>query len=602
MALSEEAPLRRLSRSRGRASMEPNRHRNASHERYPACSVRIFSAFGALAVSVGIATSAAAQTASEEAPQRHTVDSRDLEMLTQQSGPARQLFDQGEAELAKGDLKAAEAAFAEVRRLAPTLGLPARRHMQVLTELGRKDEALAACKEAITYGRSPIDARACVGAMMSGSSPVALNEMADAVRFMQWAQKLQNQPFGDAAACEIAYRVGDEGMLRHCQKNLRDNAPNHYETQRWATVSLPPEGPLLGIGWLLLGGLGVASVAHAWQRSRAKKAALPALATLCAVALAASNASAQAPAASAPSPMPASSASHPPGASADGLKAGVERDGHWQLSKAFAIDLKDPEKSIPSDEARNKSPLEFGYYLQDLSAEASYAERRQEYANAGRLWATLGKAVPDVGIGFKRACRAYQLAGDVSSAIPQCRQVLEVKGVQLEDFGEHAKVLLSKPKIEPADIVEVDSMVVHLQGDKGDQPAAGIAGAHVGCQLGARLEDVKRLEACTKTLATASPNDPKTLVFQWTLAMLRKDYADARLRIAALKKTAMDPVGVQKLEAATTQASSLWVRVRSDWRYGAGLTVLLLGVVLAIGLRRRRQRRPAPAPMPAQAS
>lgn len=536
-----------------------------------------------------VAGSAPARAAAADSPkQRHTVDARDLEQLAEQSPTGRQLFDEGEDALARGDLTAAEAAFSQVRRLAPRLGLPARRHTQVLTELGRKSEALSACQEAITYGRSPLDARACVGAMMSGSAPVAINEMADAVRFMQWAQKLETQPFGYAAACEIAYRVGDEGMLRHCQRNLRANAPEHYETKRWASITLSAQGSSPWLGWLVIGSLGVGSLAHAWRRrSLAKQTALPALAAWCALSLAAPQASAQAPHAAASASAPA--------APAPELKAGVQRNGRWQLSSQFEIDLKNPENSIPSEEARNRSPLEFGYYLQDLAAEASYAEKRQEYANAGRLWATLGKAVPDVGIGFKRACKAYELAAELSNAIEQCRNVLGAKDVQLEDFGQHAKVLLAKSKIEPADITEIDAMVAHLRDDKGGQPAAGIASAHIACQLGARLEDVNRLDACTKTLAKAAQNDPKTLVFQWTLAMLRKDYSDARLRVAALTKTAMDPSAIRKLDTATTEASSLWGRFTSDWRYGVALAIVLFGGAVVVGLRRRRQDSPPPA-------
>ncbi|HYQ18281.1 MAG TPA: hypothetical protein VEQ58_21045, partial [Polyangiaceae bacterium] len=366
----------------------------------------IFPLLGALVVG-SVVTSAKA-----DAPRHHQLDEQDLQLMTTASPDAAKLFAEGEERLAAGDLKQAEAAFSRVRELAPTSGLAARRHAQVLTELGRKDDAIVACRQAITNSRTGIDGRACVATLMLGSAPPTVDEVAEALRLVAWAKRMPNQPFADAALCEIAYRLGDDGMLKHCVESMQAYAPDHYETRRWASA-LPHEQQWprwLGWGVVLLAGAG--TLAHASRRRVARKAraVLPATAALLALTL---GSSAHAEPASAASIEKVPAQELPKDAAA-------QKGLHWQLSSSFPINPQSPETSVPSIEQRNKDPLEFGYYLQDMASEGAAAEKKGDFALAARFWATLVKAVPDVATGYRRACKAFEQSADLPHAIEYC--------------------------------------------------------------------------------------------------------------------------------------------------------------------------------------
>jgi tetratricopeptide (TPR) repeat protein len=529
---------------------------------------------------------AAALTASglahAEPPRRHQLDDQDLETMAAASPEAAKRFAEGEQRLAVADLKAAEAAFAAVRALVPMSGLAARRHAQVLTELGRKSEAIAACKQALIASRTGIDARACVATLMVGSGQPTVDEVAEALRLATWAKRLADQPFGDASLCEIAYRIGDDGMLQHCVDSLQALAPEHYETRRWAAAVPETSQWPRWLGWCGVALAGLGTLAH-WLRAlvaRRARAALPAAAALIVLAFC----------------SPARAEEPPPASSIEKLQElpkdpEEQKKVHWQLSSKFPINPDAPETSVPSIEARNKAPLEFGYYLQDLAAEGAGAERKQQFGVAARYWATLVKAVPDVATGYRRACKAYEQAGDLAKAIEYCAGALNQHDVQLDDFGQHARLVLLKRTLDPNDIVDLDAMVKHLQESKDGQPGLSLAGAHIACELGLRLEDKKRLDACTKTLAQGAPQDPKTLSFRWSYAMLRRDYGEARSLIADLKKAGMPDTAIQKLTTATADASAWW---RRPVTYVIGLgVVVLLGWLM---LKRKRPAAPAGGP------
>jgi hypothetical protein len=126
------------------------------------------------------------------------------------------------------------------------------------------------------------------------------------------------------------------------------------------------------------------------------------------------------------------------------------------------------------------------------------------------------------------------------------------------------------------------------------QPDAQGAAAVVECQLGVKLEDEKRLAHCTSVLAKSAPNDPHTLTFQWSLAMKRHDFSEARRLLAAMSKSSMTPEALGQLQAATEEAAKWWKRPFTDPRYGFGL-VALIGLVALLVFRKRAQLRATPA-------
>jgi len=522
---------------------------------------------------------------------RHRLDERDLERMAEATPHAAKLFAEAEEKLERGDLLAAEPLFARVRSQAPTSGLAARRHCQVLIELGRREPAFVACKQAVIHGRTPMDERAAVGALMLGDKPPTTAELAEALLLAQSVQRLSDQPFGEAALCEIAYRIGDDGMLKHCVDGLKSLAPDHYETRRWSGAATPRASWSYWLAWGVLAMLGLLTGLHALLGRRPRRSARGAVAAAI-VGLVTATYSAPVAAQEAPSPAPTTSverysAQEPP----------ADRKGvHWQLSSAFPINPGDPEASVPSIEARNKDPLQFGYYLQDLASEGAYADKAHDYAKAVKYWRALAIAVPDVGIGFRKSCQAYQKMNDREKALEFCAAAINREGIMLDDYVNYGQLLLAKPKaLDPVELADIEAVIQHLRDGKDGQPDAGILAEQFACEVGMRLNDVKRLERCTQRLALATKNDQKTLFYQWSLAILNKNYPEARRLLGEMKKTPMKADALRRLEEAT-KAGDWWRKLFRDWRYGAGLGAAVLLLACTILWRRRRPRGGGPAP------
>jgi tetratricopeptide (TPR) repeat protein len=530
---------------------------------------------------------------------RHQMDSREVERFEQVSHETAELFAQGEALLARAQLRQAEEAFAKVRTAVPDSPLAARRHCQVLTELGEHEQAKGACEAARRNSHTVMEARAAVGAFMTGSKPPTVEELAGAIRLAQLAKRLPEQPFGDAAMCEIAYRIGDPGMLKKCVEDLQLIAPNHYETRRWsATLHATPSWPYW-LGWGVLGLSSIGTVLHALLRrgrGSARFAAAGSVLVAVAVSTLASPAQAQ-DASAAAAPSAAASIERIP---VD--KAPADRkDTHWQLSEKFAINPDDPLSSVPSEADKNSAPMQFGYYIQDLSSEAAYAERKGDNAKAAKLWAALAKAVPDVAVGYRRACRAYEAAGEPDKALAHCSSAINLPGAILDDYMGYSKLMLAKPKLEPTDIADLDAVADHLRKAEAQPDSSNVA-ERITCQLGVLLSDAKRLERCTEALNKSAKGEVNTLLFGWNLAMLRADYGKARSLLHELKKTSFPPAALRKAEEATADASAWWRRPLQDWRYAAGLGVLALGLLLLALFRRSRNKPTGPATPPSVGS
>jgi hypothetical protein len=509
---------------------------------------------------------------------RHTLDDQELADARSTSPAAADAYVQAEARLRAADLVGAEHLLAQARKLRPNSSLFARRHCQVLTELGQRDDAIKACIVAMA-GSTAMDSRAYVGALMSDDALAKPKDVADAMREAANARRLNGQPFGDAAFCEIAHHIGDEAMFTACLAALQKNAPNYFETARWRNAHAGTPLWLYWVGWSLLGLVAAVMLAQAfwrWFRSpapRSRKADTAAVVVLALGSCLAPSAHAEEPAAAPGKP-------------------------HYQLSQ-FPINFEDPASQIPTIAERNANALEFGYFLQDLSAEALKAERKKDYRAAVKFWRASAKAVPDEAIAFSRACRDYQILEEREHGMEYCGKALNLNGATVEDYLRFSELTVSAPiPLTDLEAQDLDAIVKHLNA----QPDAAGPAAVVECELGVKLEDEKRLAHCTSVLAKTTPNDPHTLTFQWSLAMKRRDYSEARRALAALAKSAMTPEALGQLVAATDEATKWWKRPFTDPRYGFALLALIgLGTLLVV--RKRAQVRATPAaPPPAPAA
>jgi tetratricopeptide (TPR) repeat protein len=522
---------------------------------------------GALSVSAR-STIALADTTPQAQPDlfaRSTMDTNDLGRIQRAHPQAAELFEKGEALLASG--KAAEAAnlFRTVSGEARGSALAARRLCEALTQAGQRSDAIAACQQAISNEGSPMDFRAMVGALMSGRDAPTTDDLGVATMFTKSALKLApSLPWGYAAECDIARRLGDRAMLNHCTEGLQRLAPNHPETARAAILvaSLEP-GWKFFAAWAAVGAACLATLVHAMRGARR---------TLRKVAVATGTAVVLFGLLAARSTSALAGTAEPPNAAQEKMPGGMSK---WSVNDA------DPESSVPTPEQRDRNPLEFGYHLMDLGDKADRATKRGDHAAAVKFYRALIKAVPDRSVGYSKLCSSYEALGEWQNAVDSCKAALGRAGVQLDDYAHYVRLVLAKKgALTPAEIEDIDAVRQHLQGEGAERMAIEVA-----CELGVRTSDVKRLEGCVAVLSAKAPNDAKTLSFQWALALQRGQYEEAKQLVERAKQTKMKPEDVRRMELATLDAKPSVRRFLRDWRVLLGLA-FMLGAGLLFVLRR----------------
>lgn len=252
-----------------------------------------------------------------------------------------------------------------------------------------------------------------------------------------------------------------------------------------------------------------------------------------------------------------------------------------QLSAKFAIDPRNPEANIPSLKDRNTNPLEFGYFLQDLLERAEQARKQNDFEGVIRYYRAVAKAVPDNAKGWSKLCEAYEFVKDRDRAIRACKYAIDRPAVELQDYLRYVRIILSREGELPAsDRGEVNAVLAHL--DK--QPSLELASNELRCEAGVKLKDAAMLERCTKVLARLAPGDPKTVVFQWSLAMQKGQHSEAERFIALARKSGVVLANVERMEKVTS--SSLGGGAAKNMVLGA--IVLLLGILALTVLARRR--------------
>jgi hypothetical protein len=245
----------------------------------------------------------------------------------------------------------------------------------------------------------------------------------------------------------------------------------------------------------------------------------------------------------------------------------------------WKVDDDDPENSVPTPAQRDRDPLQFGYHLMDLADKADQATKKKDHRVAAKYWAAVVKAVPDRSTGFSKLCGSYEALGERAKALDTCRAALGRTGVTVADVANFVRLMLAKPTdLDQVDIEEVSRIVEGLKRN----PATAVAGNELQCEIGVRLEDVPRLEECTRDLESVAPDDPKTLTYQWALAIKRGDLEKARNWVGRAKRTAMAEAGILRMEQATLDAERPWRRTRRHWRVLLGTSVLLGGIVLML--------------------
>ncbi len=526
----------------------------------------------AVAIAVAAALVAVAAPASAALLAHDGADEREIRAMQVKSPHALDLLNQGEAKAAAGSLKEAQALFEQAHTENIDFGILWRRDCEMLTELGRRPEAVRACSTAIQDVRSANNMRALVSAFVDGPEAPTTSGLAMALLVTATERHKGMSLRVAAAACDISERIGDVPMLQRCTEELERIDPNDPAT-RQARAALESQCPpwRFWLGWGAIAAVLAATLGHAALRLLRRRSGQAGAVAAAAVALLAGSAPAVA------------RADDPPAASrATAPDAG--RYGHKWLSK-WAIDDAHPDSNIPAEKDRDADPLQFGYWLQDLVVKGDHAAQIGDHVAAAHFFETLGKAVPDRAIGFIKACDEYEAAGEIDTAIERCGEALLREGLQVKDYTHFAKLVIGKPgKLSDKEKGALTNLIAHMREDPAGRPFVD----DLECQVGVRTTNVAQLRECTAALVQKAPDDPKTIVYQWNLAFLEGTSSQAENLLERAQAAGVAPAEIEKMRAATTDNSMRRYLRRALVVLAAGLLVGALGVALRANAARKR--------------
>src|SRR5260370_39005360 len=354
---------------------------------------------------------------------------------------------------------------------------------------------------ALQIQRTNINVRAIVRALVAGPEAPTTARLSEALTLLTMERRrAPNHWMLTSAMSDIAEWLGDGVMSHNCAEELVRLAPTAPETRR-ALAQLESRCPptRFWAGWLAIATAIVATSVHAIRRKGAERKGprLP-VAVLTGVLLLALSSSAAA-------------------------RETARPTGDW-LSK-WPVDDAGPESSGPTEQTRQKDPLQFGYWLQDVALKGDTAFKQQDYPAAVKYYRAMAKAVPDRAISFSKLCEAYEAANEREKAIASCGSALLVQGVKQSDYARYVRLVLARPgPINKKDDETLTGVIENLKADPNAHPLAD----QLECDFAIRAGNVAQLKECTEALVASSPDDPATIRAQFALAMQRRDLAQAR--------------------------------------------------------------------------
>ena len=267
---------------------------------------------------------------------------------------------------------------------------------------------------------------------------------------------------------------------------------------------------------------------------------------------------------------------------------GRDKWTYYGLSK-WHVDKRFPERSIPTPEQRDEDPIEYGYFLMDASDLAEFALKRGDHAEAITYFKTLAKAVPEKAVSYRKVCISYQALSDWQNALAFCKEALSKEGTFVEDFARYAQIMIQmKPQFTADDGLELDEVVAHLR----NQVPKDTLADEIACDVGLKLHDNERMKECTDRLATAAPNNPKTISYQWAYAMQRGDVVTARRIIDQAKRVGVPHEVIRRLQDGTKKLARSghlgWLNSRVGL---VGILAAVVFVILLLAASRAKRRR-----------
>lgn len=236
----------------------------------------------------------------------------------------------------------------------------------------------------------------------------------------------------------------------------------------------------------------------------------------------------------------------------------------------------------PYAEERSRAPLEFGYFLMDLTARATRAFDAGDYEAAVRYYGALVEAVPDRSAGHTKLCESYVRLGNLNEALRSCRAALGAGGARAVDYLRFVELLLrSEGELGSEERSTIDEILSHLKAQNVELAAL----SRVECEVAVRTSDETRLEECTRALARIDPENPRTIAYLWSLALLQKNRANAERLLEQARASGMNPEAIDEMQTAT---AALLDRSGGWWLWAAAGA---LGSLACVPLMWRFRRR-----------
>jgi hypothetical protein len=235
----------------------------------------------------------------------------------------------------------------------------------------------------------------------------------------------------------------------------------------------------------------------------------------------------------------------------------AKEDADALFGSKFGIDEADPSRSIPAPEERDAAPLDFAYFLMNLSERAEAAEKQGERDKQIAYLRALAAAVPNRSIGFSKLCAAFEGAKQYPAAEQSCAAAIALPGATLEDFDRYVRVVFAEERdLDPAQLAQLEQVAAHVRREAPGSPLL----VDLECQLAIRTKDAARYATCSAALRGLPDNDVKRLSYSWSWAMARGDYAEAGVLIQRAQESALPSDLVERMSRVRAAQLPWWRR------------------------------------------
>lgn len=263
----------------------------------------------------------------------------------------------------------------------------------------------------------------------------------------------------------------------------------------------------------------------------------------------------------------------------------VAREG--DLSTLFPVNDDDPKASIPTEQQREESPVEFGYWLQDMILRAEEGFENDDLERAVKYYEALSYALPHNPTSFRKLCKAQQKLGNLTRAEATCWAVLKREGALVYDHYHFLDLAIplvgpSVPEVKKARAENIDSSLERLRAlalvnaehkqieeykhrdknadkvlgkvdpaEQGSEPAKELPLATqieiYACQLAAQLADPQRLARCVDGLNGVKADPKVVAMFNWAAKAAAKDEEGQKHALEEAKKLGLPEAALNAL-------------------------------------------------------